>query len=252
MKVAVITFPGSNCDRELAEAVRIAGGDARLVWHRDGSLSGFDAVMLPGGFSYGDYLRAGAIACLSPILARVRDFAVGGGPVLGICNGFQLLCEAGLLPGALTRNVSLRFQSETVHVRVERPDTPFTAAYSAGDVLRMPMAHAEGRYYADVPTLKRIEKAGLVAFRYANSKGVVGGRANPNGSAADVAGLANAHGNVLGMMPHPERAVEAITGSLDGLGVFESLLAGAEPTVSNAAGPRDEAGRRRSLSTAGS
>lgn len=224
MKVAVVTFPGSNCDVDLAEAVRSVGGTAELLWHRDSGLAGFDVVMLPGGFSYGDHLRAAAIAGLSPIVAEVARFARRGGPVLGICNGFQLLCEAELLPGALVVNTSLRFQSETVQIRVERNDTPFTSAFGQGETLRVPIAHAEGRYYADAQTLDRIEGDGLVAFRYVNRDGETDTNANPNGSANAVAGLVNLRGNVVGMMPHPERAIDDLLGSSDGVGVFESLI----------------------------
>ena len=227
MRAAVVTFPGSNCDVDLAEAVAAAGGNAELVWHRNADLDGFDAVLLPGGFSYGDHLRPAAIARLSPVMRDVRSFAAGGGLVLGICNGFQLLCEAGLLPGALVVNTSLRFQSETVSVRVERTDTPFTKRLEPGAVLDMPIAHAEGRYYAEAATLERVTDEGLVAFRYVNRSGETHPSANPNGSAHSIAGLVNPRGNVLGMMPHPERAVDILMGSTDGLGIFESLTASA-------------------------
>ncbi len=224
MRVAVITFPGSNCDYDLYKAVQLVGGRPEFVWHRERTLDGFDAVMLPGGFSYGDYLRAGAIARISPVMEAVAEFARRGGPVLGICNGFQILCEAGLLPGALVRNASLKFESRDVHLRVERTDTPFTGDYAAGQILRIPIAHGEGNYEADPETLKRIEGEGLVVFRYVDAEGRVTEVANPNGSWHNIAGLVNEAGNVLGMMPHPERAVERLLGSTGGLGVFTSLL----------------------------
>ncbi|HSR41323.1 MAG TPA: phosphoribosylformylglycinamidine synthase subunit PurQ [Longimicrobiales bacterium] len=224
MKVAVVTFPGSNCDYDLYKAVQQVGAEARFVWHRDRGLGDVDAVMLPGGFSYGDYLRAGAIARFSPIMEDVVDFAGDGGPVLGICNGFQILCEAGLLPGALIRNRSLRFLSRDVRIRVERADTRFTTDYEPGRVLRVPIAHAEGNYRAEEDTLDRLEAEGRVVFRYVDREGRATDGANPNGSARNIAGLVNEAGNVLGMMPHPERAMEGILGSTDGLGVFTSLL----------------------------
>jgi phosphoribosylformylglycinamidine synthase len=225
VKAAVITFPGSNGDYDLYKAVQIVGGEASLVWHREtGGLKRYDAVLLPGGFSYGDYLRAGAIASLSPIMEDVVAFAKAGGPVLGICNGFQTLCEAGLLPGALIRNESLRFESRDVRVRVERTDTVFTSDYRAGQVLRIPIAHGEGNYEADEGTLARLEGEGRVAFRYVDAKGQVTEDANPNGSWHSIAGIVNEGGNVLGMMPHPERAMEQLLGSADGAPLFTSLV----------------------------
>jgi len=229
MKVAVVTFPGSNCDYDLYKAVQLVGGEPSFVWHRDRALDGFDAVMLPGGFSYGDYLRAGAIARMSPVMEDVVGFASRGGPVLGICNGFQILCEAGLLPGALVRNASLRFVSRDVHVRVERGDTLFTSDYDRGRVLRMPVAHGEGNYEADTATLERLEGDGRVAFRYVSADGVATEAANPNGSWHNIAGIVNERGNVLGMMPHPERATEPILGSTDGLGLFTSMMKSLAP-----------------------
>lgn len=224
MKAAVITFPGSNGDYDLYKAVQQVGGEAHFVWHRDqGGLKRYDAVLLPGGFSYGDYLRAGAIASLSPIMEEVVAFAKAGGPVLGICNGFQTLCEAGLLPGALIRNESLRFESRDVRVRVERSDTVFTGDYREGQVLRIPIAHGEGNYEADKATLERLEGEGRVVFRYVDAKGQVTEDANPNGSWHNIAGIVNEAGNVLGMMPHPERAMEQILGSADGAALFTSL-----------------------------
>ncbi len=225
MKIAVVTFPGSNCDHDLYKAVQQVGGSPRFVWHRERGLGEVDAVLLPGGFSYGDYLRAGAIARFSPVMEDVVAFAGRGGLVAGICNGFQILCEAGLLPGALVRNASLRFQSEDVLVRVERADTAFTSDYAAGDVLRIPIAHAEGNYRADAETLARLEGEGRVLFRYVDRHGEATDAGNPNGSANNIAGLLNERGNVMGMMPHPERAMEPVLGSTDGLGVFTSMLA---------------------------
>jgi len=225
MKTAVISFPGSNGDYDLFEAVKLAGGKPTYVWHRDRSgLKGYDAVLLPGGFSYGDYLRAGAIASLSPIMAEVVAFAKAGGPVLGICNGFQVLCEAHLLPGALVRNEALKFSSRDVRVRVERTDTVFTGDYEKGQILTIPIAHGEGNYEADEATLKRLEGEGRVAFRYVNAAGEATEDANPNGSWHNIAGVVNETGNVLGMMPHPERAMEAIVGSADGAPLFTSLV----------------------------
>ncbi len=223
MKVAVITFPGSNCDYDLYKAAQHVGGHPSFVWHRERGLSGYDAVLLPGGFSYGDYLRPGAIARMSPIMEDVVAFADAGGPVLGICNGFQILCEAGLLPGALVRNDSLRFESRDVLLRVERTDTLYTADYSAGQILRIPIAHGDGNYEADRDTLERLEEDGLVVFRYVDARGEPTEDANPNGSWHNIAGITNGRGNVLGMMPHPERAMEPILGSTDGVALFTSL-----------------------------
>jgi phosphoribosylformylglycinamidine synthase len=223
MKVAVVTFPGSNCDYDLYKAVQQVGADATFVWHRERGLDGYDAVMLPGGFSYGDYLRGGAIARLSPVMEDVVAYADAGGPVLGICNGFQILCEAGLLPGALVRNESLKFRSYPVHVRVERADTLFTSDYEEGRILRIPIAHGEGNYEADEETLKALEAEGRVVFRYVDADGEPTEASNPNGSWHNIAGIVNEAGNVLGMMPHPERAMEDILGSTDGVGVFTSL-----------------------------
>ena len=223
MKVAVVTFPGSNCDYDLYKAIQLIGGAPTFVWHRERGLDGFDVVMLPGGFSYGDYLRAGAIARMSPVMEDVVAYAGRGGPVLGICNGFQILCEAGLLPGALVKNASLRFQSHDVLLRVERTDTLFTGDYAQGQILRIPIAHGEGNYEADEGTLERLEGEGRVVFRYVDASGAVTEEANPNGSWHKIAGILNDAGNVLGMMPHPERAMEKILGSTDGTGVFTSL-----------------------------
>lgn len=224
MRAAVVTFPGSNCDYDCYKALRdVLGEDAYFVWHRERELGAADAVILPGGFSYGDYLRAGAIARFSPIMADVLRFIDEGGPVLGVCNGFQVLCEAGVLPGALVRNASLAFRSIDVRVRVDNADTIFTSAYEPGAVLRIPVAHGEGNYVAEEKVLDELEAEGRVVFRYVDADGRPTAAANPNGSARNIAGIVNERGNVLGLMPHPERAVEAILGSTDGLGVFESL-----------------------------
>ncbi len=207
-------------------AVRDAlGEEAEYVWHEEQDLARFDCVILPGGFSYGDYLRPGAIARFAPAMEAVREFAARGGLVLGICNGFQILCEAGLLPGALVRNRDQLFHCEWVHVRVENARTPFTRLLREGQVLRLPIAHGDGRYYADPATLAELERNGQVVFRYCEPDGAVTDRANPNGSLAGIAGICNRSGNVLGMMPHPERAVEALLGGTDGLGVLRSLAA---------------------------
>lgn len=225
MRVAVPTFPGSNCDHDALHACgQVMGWDAVPVWHRCDRLpEGTDLVFVPGGFSYGDYLRCGAIAALSPIMADIKRFAEQGGLVLGICNGFQILCEAGLLPGALLRNESLRFIHKDAHIRVERTGLPFTAALSAGQVLRIPIAHAEGNYTLDPQDLEALERRGGVVFRYCSPAGETGPEHTPNGSAHAIAGIVNDRGNVLGMMPHPERAVEAGVGGEDGLQIFRSI-----------------------------
>ena len=227
MNVAVITFPGSNCDQDCHRSVELAGGTPRYLWHRVVSLGGADAVIVPGGFAHGDYLRPGAIARFSPIMDAVIDFARGGGLVVGICNGFQVLCEAGLLPGALLRNRSLRFQSHDCRMRVERADTAFTSEYRVGQVIGMPLSHADGNYYADADTLAMLEAEGRVVFRYCNAEGAVTPEANPNGSLNNIAGVVNARGNVIGMMPHPDRAIETVLGSVDGLPLFNSLVGAA-------------------------
>lgn len=229
MKVAVITFPGSNCDYDLYKAAQQVGADPSFVWHRERGVDGFDAVLLPGGFSYGDYLRAGAIARMSPIMEDVVSFANAGGPVLGICNGFQILCEAGLLPGALIRNDSLKFRSHDVLLRVETTDTPFTSSYEKGQILRVPIAHGEGNYEADEETLARLDGEGQIVFRYVDPTGEPSASSNPNGSWHNIAGITNERGNVLGMMPHPERAMEELLGSTDGIGVFTSLVTSLSP-----------------------
>ncbi|MBI2104050.1 MAG: phosphoribosylformylglycinamidine synthase subunit PurQ [Candidatus Omnitrophica bacterium] len=223
MKFGVVVFPGSNCDQDCLDVLNdVIGQRAVPLWHQETSLKGADAVVLPGGFSYGDYLRTGAIARFSPIMRSVARFAREGGLVLGICNGFQILLEAGLLPGAMLRNTGLRFICRFVTLRVERTDTPFTNRFEAGQTIRLPIAHNEGRYAADTKTLKAVQ--GQVVFRYCKEDGRVADAANPNGSVDAIAGLANERGNVLGMMPHPERAAEAALGSSDGRLIFESML----------------------------
>ncbi len=225
MRFAVIVFPGSNCDHDAYHAVKhVLGEQAEFVWHKSHSIAGFDAVVLPGGFSYGDYLRCGAIARFSPVMREVVEFARNGGPVIGICNGFQILTESGLLPGALLRNESLRFACHDVHLRVETAETRFTAQLARGAVLRMPIAHGEGNYTADADVIERLEKEGRVVFRYATAAGETTPGANPNGSINNIAGIINEAGNVLGMMPHPERACEPLLGSSDGAGIFLSLI----------------------------
>jgi phosphoribosylformylglycinamidine synthase len=225
MRFAIIVFPGSNCDHDAYHAIKhVLGQPAEFVWHKETSLQGADVVVLPGGFSHGDYLRTGAIARFSPIMNAVVDFARAGGPVLGICNGFQILLEAGLLPGAMLRNRGLKFRCEHVHVRVERTDTPFTALASRGSVLRMPIAHGEGNYFADAGVLRRLEANGQVVFRYTDAAGEVVDAANPNGSVDAIAGICNEERNVVGLMPHPERACEKAVGSDDGLIVFRSVV----------------------------
>ena len=231
MKVAVVTFPGSNCDYDLYKAAQQVGAEPTFVWHRERGLDGYDAVLLPGGFSYGDYLRGGAIARLSPVMEDVVAYAEAGGPVLGICNGFQILCEAGLLPGALVKNDVLKFQSYPVRLRVERTDTLFTSEYEEGQILRIPIAHGEGNFEADEATLERLEGEGLVVFRYVDARGEATDEGNPNGSWHNIAGIVNEAGNVLGMMPHPERAMEELLGSTDGVGVFTSLVRALSPTA---------------------
>ncbi len=226
MKFAVVVFPGSNCDHDAYHAVNhVLGERAEFVWHKDTSLGGADVVILPGGFSHGDYLRTGAIARFSPIMQAVTAFAERGGPVLGVCNGFQVLLEAGLLTGAMLRNSDLTFHCEHVHVRVEETDTPFTCRCARGQVLRIPIAHGEGRYYASSEDLERLERDRQVIFRYTSLDGLMMNEANPNGSLAAIAGLSNAARNVVGLMPHPERACESALGSVDGLVIFESAVA---------------------------
>jgi phosphoribosylformylglycinamidine synthase subunit PurQ / glutaminase len=225
MRIGVVTFPGSNSDHDAYHVVKhVCGQDARFVWHKDADLSGLDAVILPGGFAYGDYLRTGAIARFSPVMQAVTAFAARGGPVLGICNGFQILQEAGLLPGAMLRNRTVKFLSQPVHLRVERVDTPFTTGLSAGAVLTMPIAHGEGNFYLPEDELDRIEGEGRVVFRYTTKDGRLDDSANPNGSARAIAGVCNEARNVVGLMPHPERASEPEVGSADGRRLFEALI----------------------------
>jgi phosphoribosylformylglycinamidine synthase subunit PurQ / glutaminase len=224
MRAAIVTFPGSNCDYDCYKALTdVLGCEARFVWHREERLGECDLVVLPGGFSYGDYLRAGAIARFSPIMTDVQRFAAEGGHVLGICNGFQVLCEAHMLPGALVRNRSLKFQGERVWVRIENNETAFTHRYERGQVLHLHIAHGQGNYVADPATLDRLEAEGRVVFRYVEADGSVTDAGNANGSMNNIAGIINEGGNVLGLMPHPERSVELLLGSDDGLALFQSL-----------------------------
>ena len=226
MKSAVIVFPGSNCDRDVALALRQATGrDPAMIWHGESTLPPLDLIVVPGGFSYGDYLRCGAIAAHSPVMRAVKQRAAAGVLVLGICNGFQVLTEAQLLPGALLRNAGLRFVCKDVFLRVEDDRSPFTAGYRAGQVVRMPIAHNEGNYFTDDDTLARLRDEGRVAFRYCGSEGVVDDAANPNGSLDNIAGILNERGNVLGMMPHPERLADPELGGTDGRAMFAGLLA---------------------------
>ena len=225
MKFAVIVFPGSNCDHDAYHAAKhVFGQDAEFVWHKETSLKGADAVILPGGFSHGDYLRTGAIARFSPIMSSVADFARRGGPVLGICNGFQVLLEAGLLPGAMLRNRDLKFHCEHVWVRAEQTDTPFTLRAAPGQVLRIPIAHGEGNYFAEPEVIQALESSGRIVFRYCDATGRVTDAANPNGSLNNIAGICNESRNVVGLMPHPERACETALGSADGRVMFESVI----------------------------
>ena len=225
MKFGVVVFPGSNCDQDCVYVLQdVLKQDVVTLWHQGPSLKRCDAVILPGGFSYGDYLRTGAIARFSPIMKSVAAFAKDGGLVLGICNGFQILLEAGLLPGAMLRNMSLRFMCKYVHLRVERTDTPFTNKFQPGQVVRMPIAHNEGNYTVDRATLKTLRDNGRVLLRYCDADGNTTEAANPNGSVDHIAGLTNAAGNVMGLMPHPERASEPELGSVDGRLLFESLI----------------------------
>ncbi len=227
MKVGVVTFPGSNCDEDAVLAiVEHLHEEAVRLWHKDHDLQGADVIILPGGFSYGDYLRSGAIARFSPIMQEVIAHAKRGGPVIGICNGFQIACEAGLLPGALLRNESLQFRAIPVTLRVENTDTVFTRAATTGQLLTMPIAHGDGRFTADDATIAQLEGEGRVVFRYVDAAGEPTVAANPNGALHNIAGITNATGTVVGLMPHPERALEPLLGSSDGLVLFQSLLAG--------------------------
>ena len=225
MNFAVLQFPGSNCDQDLVHVLKnVLGHSARLVWHKEDSLGDADAVLVPGGFSYGDYLRTGAIARFSPIMQAVQTFAANGGHVLGICNGFQILCEAGLLPGALIRNRSLQFRCENVFLKTLASDSPFTNAIPAEKLLRVPIAHGEGCYFADETTLETLKASNQILWQYANEKGEPTEQSNPNGSVMNIAGVCNESRNVAGLMPHPERASELLLGSADGRLIFESLV----------------------------
>ncbi len=225
MKTAVIVFPASNCDRDMIVALeKITGHRPHIIWHRDEDIPDVDLIALPGGFSFGDYLRCGAMAARSPVTRRVIEHADRGGNVIGVCNGFQVLTETGLLPGALMRNDSLKFVCRDVKLRVENNDTPFTNAYSAGQVITMPVAHHDGNYFADEDTLKSLEDDGRVAFRYVDDMGQVTKEANPNGSRNNIAGIISRRKNILGLMPHPERLIEKAQGGTDGLGFFESMI----------------------------
>ncbi|HEX5452004.1 MAG TPA: phosphoribosylformylglycinamidine synthase subunit PurQ [Candidatus Limnocylindrales bacterium] len=228
MRVGVVVFPGSNCDRDALHGAELAGAEAVPLWHEEPDLRGADLVVLPGGFAYGDYLRAGVLARFSPVMRAVRAHAAAGGLVLGICNGFQVLAEAGLVPGALLRNASLRFEHRWVRLAVERRDTPFTGSIPQGRTLRLPIAHGEGRYYLPPDELAAVETRGDVLFRYAAPEG------NPNGSIADIAGVLGPTGRVCGLMPHPERAAEPLLGSEDGLLVFRSLVESAAQAAAKA------------------
>lgn len=224
MKFGVVVLPGSNCDHDALHVAKdVLGEDAELLWHKDSDLKGADCVILPGGFAYGDYLRAGALAKFAPIMTSIRRHADAGGLVLGICNGFQVLTEVGLLPGALMRNQHLRFLSRDVYLRTEQTDTPFTSLLAQGQVFQAPIAHGEGNYYAEESTLDELERNGQVIFRYCDDEGRLTSESNPNGSARSIAGICNRGRNVLGLMPHPERCAESILGNADGLQIFKSI-----------------------------
>lgn len=226
MKFAVVVLPGSNCDHDAMHVAKdVLGADAEMIWHKETDLRGADCVIVPGGFAYGDYLRAGALAKFAPVMESIKAHAAKGGLVLGICNGFQVLTEVGLLPGALMRNQHLRFLGRDVHLRVEETDTPFTNEFQSGQVFRVPIAHGEGNYYADDALLDELERNRQIIFRYCDEEGRVTSEANPNGSARSIAGICNRERNVLGMMPHPERCAESILGNADGLLVFKSIAA---------------------------
>jgi phosphoribosylformylglycinamidine synthase subunit PurQ / glutaminase len=225
MKFGVIIFPGSNCDHDAYwTALKVSGQEATFLWHESHDLKDCDVVVVPGGFAYGDYLRTGAIAKFSPVMESVKKFAAGGGLVIGICNGFQILTESGLLPGALMRNTGLKYVCKQVYVRVENAETPFTNACIEGEVLEIPIGHMEGNYYCDAETLACLNRNQQIVFRYANRMGEIAPEANPNGSLQNIAGICNEGRNVLGMMPHPERASEPLLGSVDGMKVFNSLV----------------------------
>ncbi|HVE56680.1 MAG TPA: phosphoribosylformylglycinamidine synthase subunit PurQ [Pyrinomonadaceae bacterium] len=224
MKFGVIVFPGSNCDHDAYHVIsKHVGQPVEFVWHKETDLSSYDAVIVPGGFSYGDYLRCGALAKFSPVMTAVKDFAAQGKFVFGICNGFQILCEAGLLPGALIRNANLHFICKHVNLKVENNHTPYTSEIAAGEVLSIPIAHAEGNYVCDDETFQQLEENGQIVFRYCDETGAITDEANPNGARSNIAGICNQDRNVLGMMPHPERACEGLLGSNDGRNIFRSL-----------------------------
>ena len=225
MKIGIVVFPGSNCELDTQHVLKnLLGQDVIMLWHEQRDLEGSDVVILPGGFSYGDYLRTGAIARFSPIMESVIEFAAKGKPLIGICNGFQILLECGLLPGALVTNGSLKFISDDVIIRVETESSIYTSKYEKSQLLKMPIAHIGGSFFADDDTLEEIESDGRVAFRYCDAEGKVNSKSNPNASLGNIAGIYNKEGNVLGLMPHPERASESLLGSTDGLGLFESLI----------------------------
>ena len=225
MRFAVVILPGSNCDHDAIHAIsNVLGNECVSVWHKDTDLKGADCVIIPGGFSYGDYLRAGAIAKFAPVMEAVRGHAAGGGLVIGICNGFQVLTEAGLLPGALMRNEHLRFVCRDVHLRVETIATPFTSLFEKGELMTAPVAHGEGNFHADEATLDELERNDQIVFRYADIEGRLTAEANPNGSSRNIAGIVNRERNILGLMPHPERVCESIVGGVDGLKLFRSLV----------------------------
>ena len=224
MKIGLVVFPGSNCDRDIERAAEVVGSESGFIWHKDTDVGGYDAIVLPGGFAHGDYLRCGAIARFSPVMDAVAEFAQAGGPVLGICNGFQTLLESGLLTGATLRNTGLRFICRPQKLRIDNVNTPFTHLYSKGEVVDFPIAHAEGNFYADTDTIKMLEDEGRVVFRYAEPDGSLTEGCNPNGSMNNIAGITNKAGNVVGLMPHPERVVESVLGGTDGLRVFKSVM----------------------------
>jgi phosphoribosylformylglycinamidine synthase subunit PurQ / glutaminase len=225
MKFGVLVFPGSNCDHDTFNVIaEVAHQPVTFLWHDSESLEGCDAILVPGGFAYGDYLRTGAIARFSPVMQSVKEFAAAGGPVLGICNGFQILCESGLLPGALMRNAGLKYVCKQVHLRAETTNSPFTNALTKGEVLKIPIGHMEGNYFCDVSTLAVLRSDDRIAFRYSTPEGQITAAANPNGSLDNIAGILNERRNVLGMMPHPDRSSEALLGSSDGWKIFASLI----------------------------
>ena len=225
MKIGILVFPGSNCDHDAFHVIdAIAQQPVTFLWHASEDLQGCDAILVPGGFAYGDYLRTGALARFAPVMGSVKKFAAAGGPVMGICNGFQILCEAGLLPGALMRNAGLRYICKQIHLRTETNDSPFTQTLARGEVLRMPIGHMEGNYFCDEATLAELKRGDRIAFRYSTPSGEVTTAANPNGSLENIAGILNEGRNVLGMMPHPDRSSEALLGSADGFKLFQGLI----------------------------